>query len=406
VSAHPEIRAQFGPIVASMIGLACGVATLGLPYSIGVFTKPLQAEFGWSITEIFLVQPIVTAAVVLMSFWLGRVVDRGGARRAIILSQLGFGLGLAAIGLFTESLLSFYVLYGLMALAAGGTLAITFMKLLTARFDRDRGLALGLALCGSGFTSFVIQPMYLAPIVQAYGWRAGYVAIGLLPIVLALPATLLWLRDAPAAVVATPASGARLPGMSLGAALRDYRFWALAGVFFLFSAAVTAVLNSFVPILMDKSYDAVTAARIAGTFGLAVIVGRVGIGWLLDRLWAPGVGCAFFLASALGMALLSLPAQSTPLTLLYVALAGLAAGAEVDLMAYLVSRYFGLLDFGKIYAGIYVGFALGPGLLVPAFGWAHDRYASYAPGLLGVAVTMLLSGLVLLTLGRYPPSLR
>ncbi len=405
-TARSEIRAQLGPLVASMLGLALGIATLGLPYSIGVFIKPLQAEFGWTLTQIFVVQPIVTVAVVLMSVWLGRVVDRGGARRAIVVSQLGFGVGLAAIGVFTNSLWSFYLLYGLMALAAGGTLAITFMKLLASRFDRQRGLALGLALCGSGFTSLVVQPLYLAPIVAAYGWRWGYVAIGVLPIVLALPATLLWLRDAPVVVPSGgPAAVAALPvaGLRLREALRDYRFWALVMVFFLFSGAVTGVLNNFVPILTEKSYDAVTAAEIAGAFGLAVIVGRIGIGWMLDRLWAPAVGCAFFAASAAGMALLAGPGQGTPATLLFVALAGLAAGAEVDLMAYLVSRYFGLLDFGKIYAGMYVGFAVGPGFLVPAFARMHDLYDGYEMGLYAVAAAMLLSGCMLLTLGRYPP---
>jgi MFS family permease len=404
-----EILAQAGPIFASMLGLACGVATLGLPYSIGVFVKPLQAQFGWTFTQIFLVQPIVTVAVVFMAALVGWIVDRYGARRAIVVSQVGFGLGLMAIGAFTRSLTSFYVLYFLMALAAGGTLAITFTKLLSSRFDRQRGLALGLALSGTGVCSFLFQP-FLAWVVANYDWRTGYFAIGLLPICLALPATLRWLHDAPrGAPVAQSAHAdaghepaAADPGLALAEVLRGWRFWALALVFLLFSGAITGVLNNFVPILMEKGYDAVRAAEIAGTFGLAVIVGRIGIGALIDRYWAPMVGFCFFIPSAIGMALLAGPPPGTALTILFVALAGLAAGAEVDLMAYLVSRYFGLRDFGKIYAGIYIGFALGPGVLVPAFAWLRDATGDYSVGLLGVAVAMVLSALVLLTMGRYP----
>ena len=405
-TATHEFRGQAGPIFACMLGLACGIATLGLPYSIGVFIPHLRAQFGWTFTQILLVQPIVTVAVVAMAATIGWIVDRHGARRPIIVSQIGFGLGLCAMGAFTQSLFSFYLLYFLTALAAGGTLAITFTKLLSARFERRRGLALGLALSGTGLCSFLFQP-YLAWVVAHYGWRVGYFAIGLLPICLALPATLIWLHDAKPDArklrddpKQPPAMALR--GIPLQQALHDRRFWALAVVFFLFSGVITGVLNNFVPILIEKGYAPMRAAEIAGVFGLAVIVGRIGIGALIDRYWAPLVGLCFFVPSAIGIALLAGPAQGTLLTIFCVALAGLAAGAEVDLMAYLVSRYFGLLDFGKIYAAIYVGFALGPGLCVPLFAWSRDHYGSYSVGLYGVASGMLLATLVLMMVGRYP----
>jgi hypothetical protein len=93
---------------------------------------------------------------------------------------------------------------------------------------------------------------------------------------------------------------------------------------------------------------------------------------------------------------------SSALTLGVIALGGLAAGAEVDLLAYLVSRYYGLRHFGRIYAAVYVAFALGPGILVPLFGRLRDVSGSYAAGLAAVAAGIGLCGALLLTLGRYP----
>lgn len=405
--ARSEIREQAGLLLASALGLACGIATLGLPYSIGIVVKPLQAEFGWTLAEIMAVQPIVTLAVIAAAVVVGWLADRHGVRRLIVVSQAAFGLGLAAIGAFTHSLASFYAIYFVVGLLSGGTLAITFTKLVAARFERQRGLALGIALSGTGLCSIVFQP-YMASVVQAWGWRAGYFAIALLPLLLALPASLRWARDAPAhdAPAAAPGSAPVQPSTPFAAVLRDWRYWAMCVAFFTFSGAITAVLNNFPPILMERGYDAVAAASIAGTFGIAVIAGRLTIGALVDRWWAPLVGLWFFAPSAAGLWVLASGAHGTLVTVMLVGLAGLAAGAEVDLMAYLASRYFGLRDFGKVYGSLYVGFALGPGVLVPAFAAARDAAGSYGPGLRTVAVAILAAGLLLLALGPYPDSRR
>jgi MFS family permease len=403
VERYVEIRREAGAIFASTLGLSCAISTLGLPYSIGVMVEPLKREFGWTLSEIMDVQIIVAAAVVIMAAAIGHAVDRYGARRIILGSQLGFALGMAALGAFTTSLLLFRVIYGLTALAAGGTIAVTFMKLLTRRFDRDRGLALGIALAGTGLSSMVYQPL-LTEVVDRFGWRWGYALIGVLTMTLAWPAAYKWLHDLPAnSAVGVEQAQRDSIGHSLAEALRSWRFWILFFVFFMFSGAITGVLNNFVPILTEQGYPRLEAAAIAGTFGIAVVVGRIFIGAMLDRWWAPMVGFAFFVPSALGMALLGQPGFETWLRIAFVALAGLAAGAEVDLMAYLVSRYFGLRAFGKIYGWVYVGFALGPAALVPLFARARDASGDYALSLIGVGGVLLGSAVLLLLLGRYPP---
>ncbi|MEZ5500783.1 MAG: MFS transporter [Steroidobacteraceae bacterium] len=400
--ARSEFAGQIGPLIASVLGLACGIATLGLPYSIGVVLKPLQAQFGWSTQEIMTVQPVVTVAVVIMSIVIGILVDRIGARIPVLISQASFGIGLILLGALTQSLTDFYLIYFLMAFASGGTLAVPFTRLLAARFDRNRGLALGIALSGTGVASFVFQP-YFAWVVEHHGWRVGYYAIAALPLCLALPASFLWLHDSPQR---GGVERRAVAGHSLLAAMRDYRFWIMCVGFFAYSGAITGVLNNFPPILIEKGFAPVSAASIAGSFGLAVIIGRIGVGMLVDRYWAPAVAFSFFLPSALGLWLLSGAPQPLVVTVGLIVLAGLAAGAEVDLMAYMASRYFGVREFGRIYGALFVAFALGPGVLVPAFAAMRDWTGSYTPGLRIVASCILGVALLFLLLGRYPDAYR
>jgi predicted MFS family arabinose efflux permease len=340
---------------------------------------------------------------------------------------VAFGLSFIAIALFVTNLASFYALYALMALCGGGTIAVTFAKLLTLRFVKHRGLALGLAMAGTGLCSVLVQP-FAAWVVEHYGWRAGYVALGLLPLLVGFPASWLFVHDEPApvahqaagssrsdavegtasarggAVVSSVPADATAPtaGVPWQQAIRDRRFWAMGLAMALCSAAMTSLIATFVPMLEDRGYDKGTAALMAGSFGIAVIGGRVLVGFLIDRWWAPAVGMCFFVPAALGIAVLALVPLSAPATIACIALAGLAAGAEVDLLAYLVSRYFGQRDFGRIYSGQYLFFALGPGVLVPLFGALRAATQGYEAPLLATAAGVIACGLLLLSMGRYP----
>ena len=182
----------------------------------------------------------------------------------------------------------------------------------------------------------------------------------------------------------------------------DRRFWAMGIAMALVSAAMTSLIATFVPMLQDRGYGVESAAWMAGSFGVAIVVGRVLVGSMIDRWWAPAVGFAFLLPAAIAVAVLAVVPLSAPATVACIVLAGLAAGAEVDLLAYLVSRYFGQRDFGRVYAGQYLFFVLGPGILVPLFGVLRTATNGYQAPILATAAGILACGLLLLTMGRYP----
>jgi len=403
VTAAREWRDNAGLVAASHVGIAFSVAALGFTYSIGPFVRPLTAEFGWSRQDIFLAQTMTTLVIVLMSPVVGWIADRHGVRRMVLVSQALFGCGLLVLGFGTHSLTSFYALYLLLALVGAGTIGIGFARLISQRFDAQRGLALGIANAGSGLCGF-IAPIYATWAIGEFGWRGGYAALAALPLLVALPLSWRYLHDGPrpAPAAAAAARPSDEPGVTFREALADRRFWFMAVGIFVCSGMMTAFIASIVPMLQEAGLPDASAARAAATFGIAVVVGRVAVGWLIDRHFAPLVGALLVIPAGLAVLALNLPAPPLALAVGVVFLAGLAAGAEVDLMAYLTARYFGLREYGRIFAAQYMAFALGPGVMLPWVARARDLSDDYGSALTAISAGITLFGVLLLLLGPYP----
>ena len=164
---------------------------------------------------------------------------------------------------------------------------------------------------------------------------------------------------------------------------------------------VYGVLPHLVPLLTDRGIDSGTAALIASMFGLSAFVGRVVIGWLIDHFFARNVALVFFALSGAGLALLS---ADVPVGLLFVAaaLVGGGLGAEVDLLAYLTSRYFGLRCFSEIFGVLFGAILVSIGLGPVVFGLVHDRTQSYTAVMYAGIGLCIVAVLVMVLLRPYP----
>jgi MFS family permease len=191
--------------------------------------------------------------------------------------------------------------------------------------------------------------------------------------------------------------------VSFAEGLRSPRFWMLNLALSLVVACIVAMVTSGVPLLRDKGLDATDAARIFGSFGLSLIFGRVIVGYLVDRFWAPGVAAVALALPALGCVLLSMAgAGDTALLVVGVMLIGIGSGAEFDVAAFLMSRYFGLRDYGRLF-GVHLGLITLASTLAPwLFGRLYRSTGNYDTMLMVCGVIFLGGGLVLLALGRYP----
>jgi MFS family permease len=397
--ADTEIRREWGTILAATIGVMASCITL-VNYSLGVFVVPLSDEFGWSRRDIAFATTCVTVGALLTSFVVGWLADRVNVGWLIVVSQALFGIAFCALGAFTNSLPVFYGIYLSMAFIAGGTLPITFTKIVAARVVQHRGLAIGLTLAGTGLAGFMVPPV-VGYFVNTYGWRWGYVAVAAFPLCLAMPLSFIFLRKA---LVVTQSTTVRSTnyGTTLAEAVRTRQFWTLVVALFVASGAATAISANAVPLLIDRGLAPQTAANLAGLYGLAVIAGRIIVGTLADRFWAPPIAFAFLAPAALASVLMVSIPLNVPLAGALCIVLGLATGAEGDLLSYLVTRYFGIKSYGQIFSCIFVAFIAAIAIAAPLSGWAFDLVKSYTPVMLGAAVGWIACGLLFLTLGPYP----
>jgi len=392
-----ELKQGWKVIVAA--GAGVGVGLTGLPfYSFGIFIKPLSTAFGWSRGEITLGMTCLSAGSVLTGPLLGAVIDRLGVRRIAMLSLAGLAIGFLLLSRSGPGLTSFYASWLALAFLGCGTTPLVWTRPIALMFERARGLALGLTLLGTGIVAIAAPPL-LNAVIARWGWSAGYVAMAMFVALVVLPLVAACLREGKAVVPGAQAP--ILPGLSRAEALATGRFWRLGLGILCVIIAQSAATVHLVPLLTDRGVSAASAAGYVGVLGIAAIVGRVVVGTLLDLFHAPLVARLVLALPACALAILFVGTSGAS-ALAAVALLGLAAGAETDLLAYLTSRYFGMRAYGAIYGLQLSIFGLGAAIGAPLVGWSFDRFQSYEPALL-VGIGLFVAGALLMgSMGRYP----
>lgn len=410
MSNYREFSIGWPVVLSSMLGIALGMSPLPF-YTIGVFAGPLAVEFGWGIDKVLSGLAIFTIAAMIASPIVGNLSDRLGVRRVTLTSIFLFSLAFMAFALNNGSLLLYYTLWVVLAFCGAGTLPMTFTRALSNWFHQKRGLALGLALIGTG-VSGALTKIFADYVVAEAGWRAAYVAVGLLPMLIALPACLILFRDVDDPKAAPRAArlhrmhsdndtAAPVYGLSLRQALGDWRFWLMAVIFVPLSFAIGGPIPNMETLLGAKGFERVDAVFLASCLGYAVFVGRLLGGFLLDHIWAPLVACVLLILPAVSMYLMAQDTLSYSTTLVSVVLLGMAAGMEYDLLAYLVGRYFGIRSYAAIYGALYAFFALGAGFGPAVFGRAFEATGSYNIALNWSMWAFIFCSLALLLLGPY-----
>jgi MFS family permease len=401
---YSEFKQGWRVVFASLVGIGLGMSPVPF-YTIGMFAPELARQFHWPFGQIMGGLTVMTASVLISAPIAGWLADRFGVRKVVLTSIVLFGLSFSAFAATTGSLPLFYATWAIAAVGGAGTLPITWTRAVNNWFDVRKGLALGLSLVGTGLFGFLIKPL-CAWLIATIGWRLTYLAIGAMPLGIALPIAWFFFYDTvSASTSATPAAGERAAavasGLSFREVLREWRFWLLAFVFVPISFAVGGPIPNMENILGMHGFDRASIATLVSFIGLSVIAGRLLGGWLIDRIWAPGVACVLLSMPAISCWLLASAVIDYPAALMSIALIGFAAGVEYDLMAFLVARYFGMRAYASIYGALYGCFALGAGVGPLIFGMQFDKFHSYRPVLQVSALMLLGSALLLLTLGRY-----
>jgi MFS family permease len=397
-----EFRRGFKPLLGAVIGAGCGISSISF-YTHGVFANAISTSTDWSMSQIQLGITIMILMPVLTAPAIGWMIDKFGARRIGLTSIPLYGLTLAAFALTDDTIASYHLLWVCMALLSAGTLPITWTRAVSTWFNRSRGLALGITLAGTGIAA-TLAPSYVTSLIAEYGWRNAYAVLALTITVISLPGVYFLFTERPKPGAETNSSDehATLSGINLAQAVRGYHFWAMGIGLLLVAAGISGLIVNLVPLLVKKGLSASSAAGYAGLIGVNVILGRLLAGYLIDRFWAPMIAAIFLCAPCVAALILTGSDIGPPLIIISALIIGLAAGAELDLFAYLSGRFFGLRHYGAIYGGQYIFFSIGAGIAPFAFGRVFDHYGSYDHILLVVATMSVVGASLMLTLGRYP----
>lgn len=399
-AAAGEWRRNGHLVALTAAGLTCAPTTLP-PYTIGVFVAPFTHDFGWSRGAIQTAILFSTGLGVLCAPLAGAMIRRFGIRRTILAGLAGIALACLCGAVMQGALWQLYLVYALMALLGAGAGGIGWTTLLAERFTASRGLALGIGLSGTGLCA-ILMPQVASISMAAWGWRGAYVALAGIALLIVLPPCA-WLlptrRQEAAAVMADRVAE---PGaFTVKAAVRHWRFWMLGASTACIYLAVGGAIPNLVPALTDKGISARDAATVMSIFGGAIVVGRIAIGALVDRFWASAVASVVLAGATIGALVLSGDASFTSYAIA-AAMLGMVTGTELDIIGFLTARYFGLADFARIYARVYIFVAAAAGVAPLIFGYLSDLTGSYRAPFL-IAAGLLVAGAAgLLSLGRYP----
>jgi MFS family permease len=384
-------------VLAACLGVMAGFGSLFV-YTFAVFVKPLSADFGWSREAISRGFGFAAITLAIVSPLLGRWLDRFGPRRIILPCMAIFGCGIASLALLGPHLAQFYLTCIVLGAVGNGAAHLAYSRSISTWFRERLGMALAFVMLGAGFGAMLL-PLFAQSIITRSGWRAAYASLGFLALLLGLPLSWRYVRERGQSRNEAPLVEQH-SGLSWQQGLRSYSFWIIIVVLFLSSVSMNGAITHLSALLTDRGITARDAALCASMIGGSSLLGRIGVGWLLDRYFGARVAFVINLATASGILLLA-RANTFALGCLAAALIGIGAGGEADITPYLLTRYFGLRGFSTLYGLTWTFYAVAGAIGPIILGRAFDSTGSYATLLKLLACATAFGALLMLILPRY-----
>ena len=392
-------RTQVGVVLACLLGnMVCTTPIIYTPF--GQFLIPISSAFDWPrarVSGVLTLLAFVTAAAYPV---VGRLADRHGPRRLIMIGNLALGAGVFALGFSTPNVLLFYGLFALIGVAGAMPSSMMFTRVIAGWFDKTRGSMMGITGgLGNGIGA-AVMPAFALILMTRFGWRGAFFGLGALVILIGLPSNLFLLKEPPLAKPAHPTAPVELEGMSLAQAARTPIFWLMLTAIGLGSGCLTAVLAHVVPILTDRRFPVGQAATVVSVFAMVTAGWQIVVGWLLDRTGSPKMVAPLFLISVAG--LLTLEHGTTlPVLILGGALMGIGMGTEFGALPYFISRYFGLRRFGVIAGVMYSAVIIAQGITPLLMDLDFDHRRSYVLSLHVIEIVMVAGAAMIACLPAY-----
>lgn len=398
---------------ASLLAL---VAAAGFRAAPSALMLPLEGEFGWSRTEIGAAITVNLLLYGLTAPFAAALMQRFGLRRVVATALLFVALG-AATSIFATApwmlVLTWGVMIGLgtgsMALVMAATVADTW-------FVRQRGLVVGVLTAGGAMGQLVFLPL-VALLVEQQGWRQATLLVAGACLVM-IPVVLVWIRDAPGDVGATPfgapadwtpppppsGNAASRALRVLGRAARSPVFWALAGGFAICGATTNGLVGThFIPSAHDHGMPQTTAAGLLALVGIFDVAGTIASGWLTDRVNPRILLGIYYAGRGIGLAVLPsiLSATVEPPLFVFIVIYGLDWVATVPPTIALCREAFGV-DGAVVFGWVFAAHQLGAAAAALGAALVRDTTGSYSIAWFGAAGLCVVAAVLSLAIRRSP----
>ena len=356
-------------------------------YSYSVFFKSIAAEFGDSRLGVSIGISVTQGVGALLAPFIGRALDRFPLKRIMAAGAVSMGTGFLLLGL-VQTPLQFYLVLGVfIGFGAGAMGQLATSKLVSNWFVLKRGTALGIAATGIS-VSGVLMPATTAWLIGEFGWRNGFVAYGVITLVIVVPLILRLVVSRPEDLGLLPDGATEAatlppprPALRTAEYIRNSNFWYLLITIGLLFCIQSATLIHMVPQLTDRGIDLISASVIASSTALFGVMGKLIYGALVDRWdvrWALWLAIAFQVAGQLFM----LFGNGYSGFLIGASLFGFGMGGIVPMQGAVVGAAFGRESFGRVLGAMRPPMAIIHLLGVPFAGWVYDSTGSYEPAFL------------------------
>ena len=399
----PLISNATATAAACIVGMMVSV----VPFHIGtfpLFLQPVSQAFGWGRAEFAISLNISAILAALAAPFVGRAVDRLGARRLLVPAIILYALATMAQSQLTTSKPQFYLTYAALGFTEAVAGPVAFSHLISSWFQERRGLMLSLVVGAAPAVSLMMMAPLTHWLIASFGWRTAYLVLGMIILVLGAPAMAFLVKDperaGPQTAAGRAAAIAALPGKSFGQVVTSVTYWSILVGLVIHSLVVGGVRAHTVALLTDRALPIGVATLAVSLSAMAGLLGNISAGVMLDRVQSPRIAAPFFLAALLGLFVLHHAVGAVP-ALIGASILGFGIGAESGIGPYFFSRYFGMRSFGAVYGCLVSLLAISSGVGPMLLGMAFDRSGSYGRGLVIAEIGLGVGTVLVALLGPY-----
>jgi MFS family permease len=392
-----ELRTNWRFLAAAGVGMTAGYLLVN--YIGNLFTPHLIQEFGWSRGDIALIGATAFLGIIGQPI-VGRLADAFGVRRVALIGVVSAPLIFAALSAMSGSLLEYFLLcLAQVTIVGGTTTTVVYSRLIAQHFDRARGIALAIAACAAPATAAVSIP-FLSEYIDSSGWRAGYLVVAACTAVGGAIAMLLIPAGSDVRRRVGPVAGDFWK--RYGAIVRNPAFRLIVAGVILCNLSWTLQTAQFKVLLLDRGVDSATGSMAVSVFAFSVIVGRLLCGVALDRFPVHLVVAISLGLPGLGLGLLATGSSTSVAIAVAALLLGLALGAEGDVLAYTVMRYFQLEVYSTVLGLVLGSLALSVSVGSLLLGAVLKISGSFTPFLVFSAMAAFVGAAMFYLLKRLP----